>query len=110
MMSRTGTEMYDVFEVVFYPTLASHGDDDSGGVLQSGRGKEGSFYAHRDEREEKPRFSQGEGKGTTETRSACDLRIAREDIKINNNEKGKKEKSIGGGRIERAVARARRNL
>lgn len=40
VMSRTGSEAYDVFEVVFYPTLAPHGDDDSGSVLQSGRVKE----------------------------------------------------------------------
>lgn len=30
--SRMGAETCDVFEVVFYPALAPHGDDDFGGV------------------------------------------------------------------------------
>lgn len=39
MTSRTRAETCDVFEVVFYPALAPHRDDDSDGVLRSERVK-----------------------------------------------------------------------
>lgn len=81
--SRTRAETCDVFEVVFYPALAPHGSDDSGGVLRSElvklRVKEDRF-ARTATNEWRGFAPQGKGRGTTEP-SACDLRIAREETK-----------------------------
>lgn len=100
-MSRTGAETCDVFEVVFYPALAPHGGDDSGGVLRSERVKERVkrivSRAPRDERVERVRSSRG-GKGTTEP-SACDPGIAREEVKSKGNKK--REWKTDRGRTER---------
>jgi len=56
--SKTGAETCDVFEVVFYPALASYGGDDSGGVLRSERVKRIVSYA--------PRRTSGEGRSSGE--------------------------------------------